>query len=327
MKTKLHILIVLLVSSFVTVSCEYYGLDLHGEDDEGRICVFSVAGVKDTTFVTVRTTRPINDVSPYVPYDKAQAVLRINDSPVFMEEWKGNSDPGKIFFTTAPVSHGDRLELSVTNPGLDAVHSVTTVPAPAPEFTVEGEVLRSVEDNLYEQVDPSGGYLYNSADVVRLRVTFRDDPSTEDHYAVQLMKYKEYIRDEGPVYVSQQSGFIVDRNALSARNDIIPIVDVSYIFGGRYGIRSVTYFNDAEFNGQDVTREYAMRHDDSFCYKIRLYLISEELYRSLESYFIWYSGPLSDQHLAPFYPYTNVINGLGCFASASVMESGLIRVQ
>lgn len=327
-------LIYILLLTFIAASCVYQVDHLRGEDEDGVLNVQMLAGLKDTTVIYLSSTIPMSSIddigSAVVPVGDARVEVTIDGKPVHvagLEYERKLSEREKFFLITDRISPGDRIELRAECPGLDPVSAGTAVPVLPPEFEFEAELLTMDLEDFLEYDDKHSGYRNSGSDAVRFRLTFKDDPETEDYYAVRLNKHN-------PAYGTSLSGFLLKSdNFLSVyeteRLYLFTLEDIfSRSVSGLYSDRCMTCFSDAEFNGMKVTKEYMMHHIPKYYdhYNIQLFKLSEEMYRAAESVWFLYMNDLAYFGQATLYPYTNVAGGTGCLGAATMRETGLFKV-
>ncbi len=329
MKRYLHILFIVL--SLMMSSCEYELDHVRGVEDKGMLCIRILSGLADTTVISVSPTIPVGEeVSELAVISRDDILMTINGEPVeiMVADGETTSYEEGTLYTDAPIRPGDRLAAYAAAPGYDIppVNAETVVPQEVPEFTVAGEkVYYDIGEYLQYSQFNAGSLSWlpegNFNEAVRLKVSFMDDPDHHDRYAVELRRYHgNRFLDEG-FLLPISSMFSVESGALPifSLDDIFTYAVVPYMG------TALTYFTDKGCNGQEITKEYMMQYQDGCRYVVRLFKLSEELFRAAESYFTYISGYYRLDYFAIYYPYTNVHGGTGCFASATMRESDLLE--
>lgn len=313
------------------ISCEYEVPGLRGVEDEGMLYVRILAGVYDTTAISVSPTSPIRQEKMELPVMETSIEMTVNGKPAAIQkaEYKnGSSLPEGTLYTTVPIKPGDRLAVSATSYGSAPIHAETVMPGEAPEFDVVLQQVRISPDEYKEYINVFGGYVTHQSDAVRFSVKFKDDPETEDRYALRLIKYTTE-NNEWEIYVDESAGFLVrEHNDLSI-SDRMPLFLFKDIFGASsipHSSLVLTYFTDSNLNGQEIEKEYMMFHEDGFRYRVQLFRLSEELYNAAEASYLMNMSTLGTVGMAPIYPYTNIKGGLGCFAAASMRETAILNL-
>ena len=121
-------------------------------------------GPGDTTIIQLNRTFAVGKTADNVLLlEDADIEFVVNGTPYYVEravDTAGVIPPG-CWFVAAPLKAGDIVSVDARAAGVNPISATTTLPAAAPEFT-----WKCTRDSV--------------------RVTFRDDPSTEDWYGLAV---------------------------------------------------------------------------------------------------------------------------------------------
>ena len=142
-------------SCIALVACER-GFDITGQMGDGTVWMtFIPSNDYDSTFFFLQATTPLEGATDPVMTTGESVEVRVNGQPLTLEKNK-RSVPDRIqcYVTDHVFQIGDRVEASVTMPGVGTVSASCEVPEPFPEYTwkarfVESESRPSPADELY----------------------------------------------------------------------------------------------------------------------------------------------------------------------------------
>ena len=156
-----------------------------------------------------------------------------------------------------------------------------------------------------------------------VRLTFTDDPSDRDYYAMWIFRSYQGVYSRAEYFVNQK-----DFQSLSVNMDSHPmLVQLYYTFGEaayRRPSACMIAFSDVDFDGERVTKEFLVPYypgDPKYTYHIELLKMSQECWRCVEADFNMIMNDFSEYGQAAIYPYTNVIGGIGAFGAISPITS------
>lgn len=324
MRKLLYILTLL-----TAMSCEYV-IDLRTDaDDTGRILIQSLAGLGDTTVVYVDATLPIGSTD-VVDMGFMKVRLKADGKDVFLHRNDGVSHtfPQGAFYTTERFQPGCRLVIEATHPQLPSAEASTVVPDAFPKYTLELEEVDIDLDQYIAMSSPDSGGWMGNPEAMRIKLTFSDDPTGRDYYAVWIFRGYYGVYDTADYFVNQK-----DYQSLSVNMDSHPmLVLLGSTFGQAAYRRShacMVAFSDVDFSGETVTKEFLVPYypdDPKYTYHMEVLKISEECWRCVESHFNIIMNDFSEYGQAAIYPYTNVIGGVGAFGAISPVISQTLEL-
>ena len=316
--------ILCLLTFLAAISCEYE-IEIRTDPDEtGRILIQSLAGLGDTTVVYVDATLPVGSPDT-VDLGLMRVRLKADGKDVFLHRNHGVSRtfPDEAFFTTEKFEPGCRLDVEASHPELPSANASTVVPDAFPDYIVElDEVDIDLGHYLAMSAPNSGGWM-GDPEAMRVRLTFTDEASSRDYYAVWIFRGYYGIYDRAEYYVNHKS-----YQSLSVNMDSHPmLVQLFYTFGDAAYMRShdcLVAFSDVDFDGEKVTKEFLVPYypgDKKFTYHMDLIRMSPECWRCVEADFNMIMNDFAEYGQAAIYPYTNVIGGIGAFGAISPITS------
>ena len=277
------------------VSCEIrFDLDIQGE--QSKIFAFCVPGARDSTAIIVDIARFAGD-SIALDMSKVEIDISVNGERqevlyqpkyTFPYVSSDHSIPEESFYITRKIDTDDEVSLTVSYPGLESVHAVTTIPEKPLDasFTIES--------------DDSDGWANSSSRFI-LEYT---DPSEESYYAV-LFRQKThdvrswgYIEDNGEIIMNTREStswdtFIISHEFDPFQSDTGANFE---IWNNRTGLlfwdnsdaldnggRKMVFFNtytlhDVTYRENDLSYGYL-----DISYEATIYRISQDLYRYYRS--------------------------------------------
>lgn len=300
------------------VSCEYT-LDRYlCEDETGYIYLQGLAVPGDTTIVSIYSTVPVGKTHQ-ADIGRAQIHMTADGREVLLEKSDGDTGtlPEGVYFTTESFPPGCRLEIDVSHPDLPSARTATVVPDVFPECSVEVRTVSMSTQEYLAMSEMNGGSTYLHSEALRVRLEFKDDPSSKDFYGLRI------IRDDG--FFSHAQYYVSDPfdNSLSVNmENHIMILTTREVFGPNKYNRSVVMFSDDDFDGKTAVKEYIVPFfkDDgkwTYTYRMELIKLSEEFWRCSEAYLNYCMNVMNYYGQASIYPYTNIIGGVGAFGAVS----------
>ena len=251
--------------------------------------------------------------------------LKVDGKDVFLHRNHGVSStfPDGAFFTTEKFEPGCRLDVEASHPELPSVRASTVVPEAFPDFIVGLEEVDIDLDQYLAMSAPNSGGWMGDPEAMRVRLTFTDDPSDRDYYAVWIFRSYQGVYSRAEYFVNQK-----DFQSLSVNMDSHPmLVQLYYTFGEaayRRPSAGMIAFSDVDFDGERVTKEFLVPYypgDPKYTYHIELLKMSQECWRCVEADFNMIMNDFSEYGQAAIYPYTNVIGGIGAFGAISPITS------
>ena len=316
--------IVYMLTLLAAMSCEYEIDIKRSADETGRIVLHSLAGLGDTTVVHVDAALPVGS-SDVVDMGLIRVRLKADGKDVFLHRNHGVSStfPDGAFFTTEKFEPGCRLDVEASHPELPSVRASTVVPEAFPDFIVGLEEVDIDLDQYLAMSAPNSGGWMGDPEAMRVRLTFTDDPSDRDYYAVWIFRSYQGVYSRAEYFVNQK-----DFQSLSVNMDSHPmLVQLYYTFGEAAYSRpsaGMIAFSDVDFDGERVTKEFLVPYypgDPKYTYHMELLKMSQECWRCVEADFNMIMNDFSEYGQAAIYPYTNVIGGIGAFGAISPITS------
>jgi len=279
-----------------------YSFDLKDSGLEPKICVMAVMAEGEETGIRVCKTVPVYEVGK-ADAEMAQPrfTLLCNGKEVEAGEAEACEDGYRI--NAEAFRSGDLIELRVEAEGLEAVAASTVIPEQFPPYTQE---MYQDEDRNY-----------------CVRVTYEDDPETRDYYGA-VVEYRTYMTS------GELNPHIHTAPPLSWNNEIS--IDPDAYAPAVIQIKEMDH--DWMFIWKDEDGEnssYEMKiHYESYGNggkgiqdtRIRLYRLSEEMYRRLYAQYDIESNPFAGIGMSsPSFTYNNIKGGVGWFCSYSSVTS------
>ncbi len=310
-------------------------LDFREFDLKPRLCVMGVAGDSDTTVVHLRPAKAMGD-SLSEPFSVAGARVSMlvngEEVPLSVADESVPEIPLGSWFSTRPMSPGERVEFSASVDGVDPVSAECVVPEDFPEYELKLEA-RTVYSgyNGNTEVEP---HLY-------VTVNFEDDPDTDDCYGMQVYRLEEtygyanpekryrymepyvYSSDFFELPPSQQPMMVhytPDTGLFSDEYAPMLIVDDRGFTDGKGKIEFATKYNE---DSERVDSYDGTKYGYRYMYKVCLYRLSPELQRFIKSgEIVAGTIPILLMLAPPSYIYTNIRGGVGIFGGMTCTETG-----
>lgn len=323
------------MSVMAAVSSCRYTFDLTGLSDKGKIYMVCIPGGSDTTIFELKYTVPLagSGAKP-ASVENAAVSFSVNGSPekLLLSDGSDPRIPEGSFYTLRKFSAGDVLDLSASAEGIDDISAETVVPDRFPD--VQTEIGLETEYNSFGQYD-----------ALALKVSFRDDPASEDFYGIMVQGQVYYVRnfdtaqEDFPAadYCYFPYVFTDDTQDISSEK---PELRVNYTGGNRLNEDSsdpeMLLFNDGSFNGRIVEMSVNINYSQDFRYTMNtgtvecrsryrfiLFKLSPEFYDSIKA---WYNRSYNLPYVeyvmsSPSFVYTNIRGGLGFFGAVNVSVS------
>lgn len=279
MKNKFNIYLIAILSLFMFSSCEdYVDVDIPGQ--EKKLVAYCFLSPQDTVLrVYVYHSTPLyGSLNNYMQNTSiSNATVSLSDGTnSIIVPFDYDEGKYKIDASAFPIAEGTTYFLTVESDGYPTINSQTTVPAHTPHF---------ISTSLTE-LSSNSGFEYSNE--YRFETKWDDAPNEENYYSInaisQLISHNEmtYYEDfDAGKYNFTDNGS--DGNTLSL-NTTLYTYHMAPIEGGDIERNFVIYL-------LNVTKDYYLFH------------------RSIE--YISSGDPFSE----PTITYTNMQNGLGCFAS------------
>lgn len=312
-----------IITGIILASCTSY-FDIDDFDAEEKLVVYAMpmAG-SDTTFIQLSKSAPVTG-SKLPPdgipgADISFAVNGRQQSVYWTKEGIGNVPP-QCYYIVSRLNAGDNIDIVASADGLTPVRSSSIVPA---RFQLSRIVLDESE----------GEY----GKMRRFRVTFNDDPSTDDYYGIRIFKERavdyyhvdvvtgDTIRVKSEIYA--ESLDLSQEPLLNNKVGLDATFDFDYFY-----YENLYIWNDDQIKGKEYTLKLNVALDDNYQYdngkkvvskyKICLYRLSPELYHFLKSINDISNNDLGQNGLAPIRShYTNIANGFGVLGAGNLIET------
>ena len=269
-------------------------------------------GNGDTTVLQLNRTYPVGKTAENTLFlEEADIDFSVNGIPYYVQravDSAGPVPPG-CWFVAAPLKAGDEVSVEARAAGLNPISATTTLPAAAPEFT-----WHCTRESV--------------------RVTFRDDPSTDDWYGLAVYCERTIINlDSGKVFKVLKRNLRPQNGAsdswwYSAARNYVDIPFNGWSLGSVWSM--VRVWPDTGFSGQEVTlfmhtsdiSSYWGNYEQRDRLKVRLYRFSKEFFRYGVALEHIRDNDLAEIGLAPAaYAYSNVSGGVGILAGWTVRET------
>ena len=279
-----------------------YSFDLSESGLEPKICIKAVMAEGEVTGIEVCKTVPVTDIGKAdAGMASPQFTLLCNGEEVeaVMQETEG----GGYRIDAQAFRSGDVVELRVQSEGLEAAMASTAIPEQFPHYTQE---MYQDEDRNY-----------------CVRVTYEDDPETRDFYGA-VVEYRTQMTTGGhnphiftadPLVWSNEIS--IDPDAYAPAVVQLEEFDYDWMF--------IWKDEDEEKNSYEMKIHYQSfgnggeKAQDT---RIRLYKLSEEMYRRLYARYDIDSNPFAGIGMSsPSFTYNNIKGGVGWFCSYSVVTS------
>lgn len=171
--------LLLYIAASLPIGCNSH-FEIEGLQAEEKLVVYCMptAGY-DTTVIQLSKTVPLNAAGlPPEGIPDADIEFTVNGESqkvCWSESGTGSMVPDKSYYVVKKLSKGDRIDIAASSGRLPTVRSSSVVPD---GFRLHKVVLaESSTDAGYDR---------------QIRITFSDDPQTEDYYGVRVMKKAHY---------------------------------------------------------------------------------------------------------------------------------------
>lgn len=289
MRTKLIAIGLLLFS----ISCEKE-IPLDDEEKAPRIVVNGIFSANDTIRIHLSESRNVLFDGELPNLLAAEAkLLDENDNVLGSFVHEGN---GIYVLNSVLPTAGNVYKITVSSLSFTPVSSSTS--APAPLTTAQIDTTRTGDEMNYE-------------------LTFQDNASEANYYAISIRKISFYIDDftGDTIYYEDiyfcSSEIIVQNGSADANGE---------------RCNSIMLFSDASFNGQSVSfsaSNYIGEYEDTTYVVATISSVSEDFYKyniTLANYEATQGSPFAQ----PVQVYSNIENGFGIFGGYSSYSDTLI---
>ncbi len=302
-------IIIILTIALVLQSCEKE-FKLKGSSDP-KIYVYGLAGASDTTMFNVVKTIPIGSKAHYGASREVSFIeLRVNGNPVSLKKADENTDgvPKGFWWTKEEIPAQAKLSIIAKATDAKDISASIVTPKAFPDFEAKFTSFPSIT------------------------VTFEDDANTQDCYGILVIREVNMVKDgvvtiiteSCPPYIEEEEYDLIMRGITDYID--IPLKPGNYNTTARLwidrkfnGEKVSLNFNISEYNYEGTVREYDSVKNR---YKAYLYRISPEFFKYAEAQNHRDNNMLAMIGLAPAaFAYSNVQNGLGVFAGATVTET------
>ena len=266
--------------------------------------------------------------------------FKVNGEEVRLHRNAGQSSsfPENAYFTTKPLSGGDKLEFYAEADGYEPISAQTIIPQELNDISLSSMLIPSPNPDYYiAAIDDRASQ--NIGEIIpKFNVTFQDEPGVRNYYMAEVQQLV-YSRDGKRLPYGESAVYVVPR----INTDLFEQAQTDVILANHNspwqtieldrtsGTRLVMFFDDKEFDGQKYTKEVMVnRHASGLTtkYIFRLYRVSEELYKYAKAWNTIRKAEFSElPSSTPFMAYNNIKGGNGIFAGVTVFESGLIEFE
>lgn len=307
MKNK-YILILLLALT----GCKY-SFDLDYQNAEPMVAIKSYVCADSAVMIKVRKVVPLARLATAdSTLVNPRYSLKCNGNEVAAQD--AMLGKGGMLLSAGPFKSGDKIELVFESDDTGISSASTVIPDTFPEY--ELTLSRS-----------------NSADR-NLKISYRDDPDTEDWYGAVVKWNGTQVQDVGleePQYnevkdmqIIPPSGYDDFQIEPGAYSPIIVNIDGTYMY--------VWKDSDEADNEYDLTYNYRAQWDGRIEevkdveIQCTLFKLSAEMYRHLFAEYDRDNNPFKDAGMSsPAFTYTNVRNGVGYMCSCSAVQPEWIK--
>ena len=324
---------------FALSSC-YKEMPFRGMQTDPQLYFECLPGAQDTTVFWLRSTIPVNQLLVDRDIFNAVMTFKVNGEEVRLHRNAGQSSsfPENAYFTTKPLSGGDKLEFYAEADGYEPISAQTIIPQELNDISLSSMLIPSPNPDYYiAAIDDRASQ--NIGEIIpKFNVTFQDEPGVRNYYMVEVIE--TLYSDKGTLLRYDESAvYVVPRINTDmfeqAQSDVIlanyssPWQTIQYDRSS--DSRLVMFFDDKEFDGLKYTKEIMVnRHASGYTtkYILRLYRVSEELYKYVKAWYNVREAEFSElPSSTPFMSYNNIEGGNGIFAGVTVFESGLIEFE
>lgn len=337
---KMKIYNILTACLLLALSSCYKEMPFRGMQTDPQLYFECLPGAQDTTVFWLRSTIPVNQLLVDRDIFNAVMTFKVNGEEVRLHRNAGQSSsfPENAYFTTKPLSGGDKLEFYAEADGYEPISAQTIIPQELNDITLSSMLIPSPNPDYYiAAIDDRASQ--NIGEIIpKFNVTFQDEPGVRNYYMVEVIEtvYSDkgnlLLYDESAVYVVPRINTDMFEQAQS---DVIlanynsPWQTIQY--DRTSNSRLVMFFDDKEFDGLKYTKEIMVnRHASRYTtkYILRIYRVSEELYKYVKAWYTVRQAEFSDlPSSTPFMAYNNIKGGNGIFAGVTVFESELIEFE
>ena len=330
---------ILTASLLLMLSSCYKEMPFKGMETDPQLYLQCLPGAQDTTVFWLRSTIPVNQLLVDRDIFNAVMTFKVNGEEVRLHRNAGQSSsfPENAYFTTKPLSGGDKLEFYAEADGYEPISAQTIIPQELNDISLSSMLIPSPNPDYYiAAIDDRASQ--NIGEIIpKFNVTFQDEPGVRNYYMAEVQQLV-YSRDGKRLPYGESAVYVVPR----INTDLFEQAQTDVILANHNspwqtieldrtsGTRLVMFFDDKEFDGQKYTKEVMVnRHASGFTtkYIFRLYRVSEELYKYAKAWNTIRKAELELPSSTPFMAYNNIKGGNGIFAGVTVFESGLIEFE
>jgi hypothetical protein len=299
--------IALYILPFVLISCEKE-LDINLPDTEKHIVVNGMINPDSLFRIRVSKSRNILDTSQFEYLSNASVKLYtdgINELNMISME---NGYFGGNFYPEI----GKRYTITVDYPPINSVSTEVTLKEPVPILELDTTMETIITDY--------GDGWADTAHYVYIDLTLKDNSTTNDFYFLSITSLQPWYdySSGSPVFMGyQEYSEYIDSQDPSLRRD-----NNTYALDGSQG----KIFSDELFNGDEHTFQitlylskyyYNINPMDISTYYIKLYTVSEDLFKFVNSYNLSMNTGF-DPFAQAVQIYSNIDSGLGFFSGYTV---------
>ena len=331
---------ILAASLLLMLSSCYKEMPFKGMETDPQLYLQCLPGAQDTTVFWLRSTIPVNQLRVDRDIFNAVMTFKVNGEEVRLHRNAGQSSsfPENAYFTTKPLSGGDKLEFYAEADGYEPISAQTIIPQELNDISLSSMLIPSPNPDYYiAAIDDRASQ--NIGEIIpKFNVTFQDEPGVRNYYMAEVQQLV-YSRDGKRLPYGESAVYVVPR----INTDLFEQAQTDVILANHNspwqtieldrtsGTRLVMFFDDKEFDGQKYTKEVMVnRHASGLTtkYIFRLYRVSEELYKYAKAWNTIRKAEFSElPSSTPFMAYNNIKGGNGIFAGVTVFESGLIEFE
>lgn len=331
---------ILAASLLLMLSSCYKEMPFKGMETDPQLYLQCLPGAQDTTVFWLRSTIPVNQLLVDRDIFNAVMTFKVNGEEVRLHRNAGQSSsfPENAYFTTKPLSGGDKLEFYAEADGYEPISAQTIIPQELNDISLSSMLIPSPNPDYYiAAIDDRASQ--NIGEIIpKFNVTFQDEPGVRNYYMAEVQQLV-YSRDGKRLPYGESAVYVVPR----INTDLFEQAQTDVILANHNspwqtieldrtsGTRLVMFFDDKEFDGQKYTKEVMVnRHASGLTtkYIFRLYRVSEELYKYAKAWNTIRKAEFSElPSSTPFMAYNNIKGGNGIFAGVTVFESGLIEFE
>ncbi len=310
----------------VLAACTYY-IELPVKDLDGKLFAECFVNERDTNFIRVKVTSPVNADPVIIPIDSAEIIMRSGEEKLEVHKYEGAENG--VYYSIGNMNPGASVRLEIDVPGKGGLEAEDVVP-PLQDFTFK-KLLRDDAGNLKldfqvsirkseEDQGPYGIRLLRK-DIEQYRITGPDGKT----------EYRTYERGiEVPNDISIQTSAFQGQIG-SGRDEIFQTVingEQIYILPKIKDMKELTVDLVSSYR-EDRKLPFGPAPDSvayKTLYNITLYHLSEDTYRYLRAQNdirINYGARFN--LAAPSFAFTNIRGGYGVLGCCSRKESGWVE--